>query len=31
MIKFGFSPEDRALFRKTPVDEEPALPAAEKL
>jgi hypothetical protein len=31
MIKFGFSPEDRALFRKTPADAEPTLPATEKL
>jgi O-antigen/teichoic acid export membrane protein len=31
MIKFGFGPEDRTLFRKLPRDEEPALPMAEKL
>jgi hypothetical protein len=30
MIKFGFSDEDRSLFRKTPA-EEPTLPATEKL
>ncbi|AQR74369.1 lipopolysaccharide biosynthesis protein [Sphingomonas sp. LM7] len=31
MIKFGFSDEDRSLFRKTPKSEEPTLPVAEKL
>jgi hypothetical protein len=31
MIKFGFGPEDRTLFRKLPRDEEPALPMVEKL
>lgn len=31
MIKFGFSAEDRSLFRKLPKGDEAALPAEEKL
>lgn len=31
MIKFGFGPEDKALFRKMPRGEDATLPAEEKL